>query len=141
MVMATQNPIEYEGTYPLPEAQLDRFTLRISIGYPALADEASMLREQTSEPPLESLEPVTTAEAVRQLIAEAREVYVEESINRYVVALLRHTRADSRLALGASPRAGVALLRVAKALALADGRGYVQPDDVKGLAGPCSHTA
>ena len=136
MVMATQNPVEYEGTYPLPEAQLDRFTMRISIGYPPLADEAAMLREQTSEPPLESLEPVTTAEAVRHLIADAREVYVEESVNRYVVALLRHTRADSRLALGASPRAGVALLRVAKALALSEGRGYVQPDDVKGLAVP-----
>ena len=134
MVMATQNPVEYEGTYPLPEAQLDRFTLRISIGYPPLADEAAMLREQTSDPPLESLEPVATAAEVRQVIADAREVYVEESINRYVVALLRHTRADTRLALGASPRAGVSLLRVAKALALSEGRGYVQPDDVKSLA-------
>jgi MoxR-like ATPase len=136
MVMATQNPVEYEGTYPLPEAQLDRFTMRISIGYPPLADEAAMLREQTSAPPLEALEPVTTADAVRRVIADAREVYVEESVNRYVVALLRHTRADSRLALGASPRAGVSLLRVAKALALSEGRGYVQPDDVKSLAAP-----
>src|SRR3954471_16975298 len=101
MVMATQNPLEYEGTYPLPEAQLDRFTMRIAIGYPALAEEAAMLREQTSEEPLQALGPVTTADEIRQVIAEAREVYVEESINRYVVALLRHTRADSRLALGA----------------------------------------
>ena len=93
MVMATQNPLEYEGTYPLPEAQLDRFTMRISIGYPALAEEAAMLREQTSEEPLEALEPVTTADEIRVLIAEARDVYVEESVNRYVVAVLRHTRA------------------------------------------------
>ena len=136
MVMATQNPVEYEGTYPLPEAQLDRFTMRISIGYPPLAEEAAMLREQTSAPPLETLEPVTTGEAVSAVIAEAREIYVEESVNRYVVALLRHTRADSRLYLGASPRAGVALLRVAKARALAEGREYVQPDDVKAVAVP-----
>jgi MoxR-like ATPase len=136
MVMATQNPVEYEGTYPLPEAQLDRFTMRISIGYPPLAEEAAMLREQTSAPPLESLEAVTTASAVSAVIAEAREIYVEESVNRYVVALLRHTRADSRLYLGASPRAGVALLRVAKARALSEGREYVQPDDVKAVAVP-----
>jgi MoxR-like ATPase len=95
-----------------------------------------MLREQTSAPPLETLEPVTTGEAVSAVIAEAREIYVEESVNRYVVALLRHTRVDSRLYLGASPRAGVALLRVAKARALAEGREYVQPDDVKAVAVP-----
>jgi MoxR-like ATPase len=136
MVMATQNPLEYEGTYPLPEAQLDRFTMRISIGYPALADEAAMLREQTSEEPLDALEPVTTAAAIEALIADARAVYVEESVNRYVVAVLRHTRADARLALGASPRAGVALLRIAKARALAAGRDYVEPDDIKALAVP-----
>jgi MoxR-like ATPase len=136
MVMATQNPVEYEGTYPLPEAQLDRFTMRIAIGYPPLAEEAAMLREQTSAPPLETLDAVTTAEAVSGVIAEARDIYVEESVNRYVVALLRHTRADSRLYLGASPRAGVALLRVAKARALAEGRDYVQPDDVKAVAVP-----
>jgi MoxR-like ATPase len=136
MVMATQNPVEYEGTYPLPEAQLDRFTMRISIGYPPLAEEAAMLREQTSSPPLESLEAVTTGAAVSGVIAEAREIYVEESVNRYVVALLRHTRVDSRLYLGASPRAGVALLRVAKARALSEGREYVLPDDVKAVAVP-----
>jgi MoxR-like ATPase len=136
MVMATQNPLEYEGTYPLPEAQLDRFTMRISIGYPALAAEAAMLREQTSEEPLDALEPVVSADAVRALIAEARDVYVEESVNRYVVAVLRYTRGDARLALGASPRAGVSLLRVAKARALADGRDFVQPDDIKALAVP-----
>ena len=136
LVMATQNPIEYEGTYPLPEAQLDRFTMRVEIGYPPLAVEARMLTEQTSDPPLDSLRPVTTAEDVRALIGESADVFVEESVNRYVVALLRHTRSDGRLYLGASPRAGIALLRVAKARALAEGRSFVSPDDVKACAVP-----
>jgi MoxR-like ATPase len=136
MVLATQNPIEYEGTYPLPEAQLDRFTMRLSIGYPPLADEAQMLSEQTSEPPLESLEPVASASEITAVVEDAKRVFVEESVNRYVVALLRHTRGDERLYLGASPRAGIALLRVAKALALAEGREYVLPDDVKAVATP-----
>ena len=136
MVLATQNPIEYEGTYPLPEAQLDRFTMKLAIGYPPLADEARMLTEQTSEPPLETLEPVATASEISAVIEDAKRVFVEESVNRYVVALLRHTRADERLYLGASPRAGIALLRVAKALALAEGRDFVLPDDVKAVAAP-----
>jgi MoxR-like ATPase len=136
MALATQNPIEYEGTYPLPEAQLDRFTMRLSIGYPQLQDEARMLSEQTSKPPLESLEPVASAAEIVALIDDAKQIFVEESVNRYVVALLRHTRADERLYLGASPRAGIALLRVAKALALAEGRDYVLPDDVKAVAVP-----
>jgi len=134
MVMATQNPIEYEGTYPLPEAQLDRFTMRLEIGYPPLAEEARMLSEQTADPPLEGLKPVADAADAIALAEEAKAVYVEESITRYVVALVRATRADSRLYLGASPRAGIALLRVAKARALADGRAYLVPDDVKSVA-------
>jgi MoxR-like ATPase len=134
MVIATQNPIEYEGTYPLPEAQLDRFTMRVELGYPPLGEEAKMLDEQTHVPPLESLEPVAGAAEMLRLAAAAREVYVEESLSRYVVALLRQTRSDSRLYLGASPRAGIALLRVAKARALADGRDYLVPDDVKAVA-------
>jgi MoxR-like ATPase len=134
MVMATQNPIEYEGTYPLPEAQLDRFTMRIAIGYPPLADEAKMLTEQTADPPLEGLEPVASAADAISLADDAKGIFVEESLNRYVVALLRATRGDSRLYLGASPRAGIALLRVAKARALADGRSYLEPDDVKAVA-------
>jgi MoxR-like ATPase len=136
MVMATQNPIEYEGTYPLPEAQLDRFTMRVSLGYPPLAEEARMLDEQTSEPPLESLAPVAAAADVLRLVDAARGVYVEESLGRYIVALLRQTRGDQRLYLGASPRAGIALLRVAKARALSEGRDYVGPDDVKAVAAP-----
>jgi MoxR-like ATPase len=136
MVIATQNPIEYEGTYPLPEAQLDRFTLRLEIGYPPLPEEARMLTEQTGEPPLEMLEPVASATDARALAEAAKAVYVEETLNRYVVALLRATRSDARLYLGASPRAGIALLRVAKARALADGRDYLSPDDVKRVAVP-----
>jgi MoxR-like ATPase len=136
MALATQNPIEYEGTYPLPEAQLDRFTMRLSIGYPPLQEEARMLSEQTSEPPLDALEPVAGAAEIVALIDDAKQIFVEESVNRYVVALLRHTRGDERLYLGASPRAGIALLRVAKALALAEGRDYVLPDDVKAVAVP-----
>jgi len=136
MVMATQNPIEYEGTYPLPEAQLDRFTMRIAIGYPPLSEEAKMLTEQTAaDPPLDDLEPVADAADAISLAEEAKAIYVEESLNRYVVALLRATRGDSRLYLGASPRAGIALLRVAKARALAAGRGFLEPDDVKAVAG------
>ncbi|TMK28651.1 MAG: MoxR family ATPase [Actinobacteria bacterium] len=136
MVMATQNPIEYEGTYPLPEAQLDRFTMRLDIGYPPLSEEARMLTEQTADPPLDTLQPVADASDAVSLADEAKAVYVEESLNRYVVALLRTTRADARLYLGASPRAGIALLRVAKARALADGREYLSPDDVKAVAVP-----
>jgi MoxR-like ATPase len=134
MAMATQNPIEYEGTYPLPEAQLDRFTMRIAIGYPPLADEARMLAEQTTESPLEALTPVADAQDVIGAIDDARRVYVEESVQRYVVALLRQTRGDARLHLGASPRAGINLLRVAKARALVSGRDFVLPDDVKVIA-------
>ncbi|MEN3340950.1 MAG: MoxR-like ATPase [Actinomycetota bacterium] len=136
MVVATQNPIEYEGTYPLPEAQLDRFAMRLELGYPPLAEEAKMLDEQTHVPPLDSLEPVVDAADVVRLAAQAREVYVEDSLSRYVVALLRHTRSDPRLYLGASPRAGISLLRVAKARALADSRDFLVPDDVKAVAVP-----
>ena len=137
MVMATQNPIEYEGTYPLPEAQLDRFTMRVALGYPPLADEAKMLDEQTHVPPLDSLEPgrrrapTCSARERRRATSTSR-----RASDRYVVAVLRQTRADARLYLGASPRAGIALLRVAKARALADARDYVVPDDVKAVAAP-----
>ena len=134
MVLATQNPIEYEGTYPLPEAQLDRFTMRLSIGYPPLADEARMLNEQTSEPPLDSLEPVSSTSEIVALIEDAKRVFVEESVNRYVVAPPPY--AGRRAALpGASPRAGIALLRVAKARAISEAE-YVLPDDVKAVAEP-----
>jgi len=134
MVMATQNPIEYEGTYPLPEAELDRFTMRIAIGYPPLPDEAQMLSEQATDTPIDRLECVASAQEVLDGIEDAKRVFVEESLNRYIVALLRQTRSDNRLYLGASPRAGIALLRVAKARALVSGRDYVEPDDIKAVA-------
>ena len=136
MVIATQNPIEYEGTYPLPEAQLDRFTVRLEIGYPPLAEEARMLTEQTGDPPLDDLRPVAGAAEAVALVEAAKDVFVEDSVNRYVVALLRYTRADERLYVGASPRSGIALLRVAKARALVSGRDYLVPDDVKAVARP-----
>jgi MoxR-like ATPase len=134
MVMGTQNPIEYEGTYALPEAQLDRFSMRLSLGYPPIADEARMLSEQTAGTPLDELESVTSAPELIHLIDEAQAVFVEESLHRYVVTLLRQTRSDPRMYLGGSPRAGIALMRVAKARALARGRDYLLPDDVKEVA-------
>jgi MoxR-like ATPase len=135
-VLATQNPIEYEGTYPLPEAQLDRFTARLSLGYPPLAEEARMLAEQTTAPPLDRLAAVADRADVLVAIEAARAVYVEESVGEYVVRIVRHTRSSPRLALGASPRAGIALLRMARARAVAAGRDYVLPEDVQAVAVP-----
>ena len=134
LLIATENPIEYEGTFPLPEAQLDRFAMRLHLGYPAIAEEAKMLSEHAAAEPLEDLHPVTSAADLETAIEAVKSIYVEESLNRYVVALLRHTRGDSRLALGASPRAGIALMRVAKAHAALRGREYVIPADIKEVA-------
>ncbi len=136
VVLATQNPLEFEGTYPLPEAQLDRFSIRMSIGYPSFTDEALLLAAETSDPPLEHLRPVAGRDEVMAAIEEVRAVFVEEMVSRYVVALLRHTRENERLALGASPRAGIALLRLAKALAYLNGRDYVVPEDIHAVAVP-----
>ena len=136
MVIATQNPIEYEGTYPLPEAQLDRFMMLLHLGYPELSDEARMLGEQALADPLDTLLPVAEAEDIRAAIAAAKALHVEESLNRYVVALLRHTRGDGRVVLGASPRSGIAVMRVAKTRALCAGRDFVTPDDIKAVAAP-----
>jgi MoxR-like ATPase len=136
LVLATQNPIEYEGTYPLPEAQLDRFTARLSLGYPPLAEEVRMLAEQTTAPPLDRLAAVADRADVLAAIEATRAVYVEESVGEYVVRIVRHTRSSPRLALGASPRAGIALLRMAKARAVAAGREYVLPEDVQTVAPP-----
>ena len=136
LVIATQNPVEYEGTYPLPEAQLDRFAVKMSIGYPPLSAEARMLAEQTGDSPLDALRPVAGRDELVAAVSAAREIYVEESVNRYVVALLRHTRANRSLALGASPRSGIALLRLAKARALVERRDYVTPADIREMAEP-----
>jgi len=133
-VVATQNPIEYEGTYPLPEAQLDRFAARLSLGYPRFQEEARMLAEQTTSPPIDALKPVADRDDLLAAIAAARAVFVEETVGEYVVSILGHTRESSLLALGASPRAGIALLRMAKARAIAHRREYVVPEDVQAVA-------
>jgi len=104
MVIATQNPIEYEGTFPLPEAQLDRFTMRLTLGYPDARQEAAMLSEHAASEPIDALRPVSTAAEIEAAIAAVKGVFVEESLHRYVVAILTHTRSDTRLSLGASPR-------------------------------------
>jgi MoxR-like ATPase len=136
MVVATQNPIEMEGTYPLPEAQRDRFTARISMGYPDAGAEMVMLAEHAGQDPLDALTPVSTATEVRMLIDVVRRVHVSDAVRQYVVDLVNATRRAPDLRLGASPRAALQLLRAAKAQAALSGRDYVLPDDVQRLAQP-----
>jgi MoxR-like ATPase len=136
MVIATQNPIEMEGTYALPEAQRDRFMARVSVGYPVAAAEIAMLNSHSGSSPLEDLEPVTDAAEVRKLTGIVQQVHVAEAVQRYVVALTGATRRSEELTLGASPRATLHLVRAAKALAAIAGRDYVLPDDVHTLARP-----
>ncbi|HZZ98097.1 MAG TPA: MoxR family ATPase [Jatrophihabitantaceae bacterium] len=131
LVLATQNPIEMEGTYPLPEAQRDRFTARISLGYPDRRSEIQMLSEHASVDPLESLQPVSDASEVRALIGGVRSVHVAEGIKAYAVDLAEATRSAADVRLGASPRATLQLLRAAKAWAAMEGREYVLPDDLQ----------
>ncbi len=133
MVLATQNPREYEGTFPLPESQLDRFLLRLRIGYPATADEKEVLRGTVAPTPAR-LQPVLTVEEVLELQDATERVRVEESVLDYLVALVTATRRSPLLSLGVSPRGSLALLRAARARALADGRDYLVPDDIKELA-------
>jgi MoxR-like ATPase len=134
LVFATQNPVEYEGTYPLPEAQVDRFMIRVSLGYPSAIDEASMLAGHEARDRVLDLEPVADRAEVVDAVEAAHAVYASRALRDYVVALLRHTREDSRVELGASPRAGLMLLRAAKARALVQGRDHALPDDVQALA-------
>ena len=134
MVIATQNPIEMEGTYALPEAQRDRFMMRLSIGYPVEAAEIAMLDSHTMTNPLDDLEPVTDAVEIRKLIEIVTQVHVSQAVQRYTVALAAATRRTSELSLGASPRASLHLVRAAKASAAMQGRDFVLPDDVLGLA-------
>ncbi len=136
MVMATQNPIEYEGTFPLPEAQLDRFLIRLELGYPSAHDEVAMMDRQLHSHPLHELEQVCGAESVLALQAAVREVYVDVLVKQYVVSLADATRNHDSVYLGASPRGSLALQRLGQARALLDGRDFVQPDDVKALAYP-----
>lgn len=136
LVVATQNPLEMEGTYPLPEAQRDRFMLRISMGYPDAAAETLMLRQRDTENPLAAVRPVVSVEDVAGLIRFARSVHVAPAIEEYAVALAQATRTHPDLRLGASPRATLQLVRAAKVWAALDGRGFVIPDDVTDLLEP-----
>lgn len=133
-VMATQNPIEYEGTYPLPEAQLDRFLLKIQMGYPTAQEEVEVLRRTANSEPIAHLTPVITLEELLALQEEVRNVYVEDSVKSYIVQLARATRNVSEIYLGVSPRASVALMKASQAYAKIQGRDYVKPDDVQYLA-------
>lgn len=134
MVMGTQNPIEYEGTFPLPEAQLDRFMLRIHLGYPALDDEVKILGDQQYQHPILSLKPVVTLEELQRMQEAVRRVYVSPAVKRYIVELTRATRDNPDVYLGASPRGSLGLFRTGQARAAMQGRDYVLPDDVKALA-------
>ena len=134
MVIATQNPIEMEGTYALPEAQRDRFMVRLSMGYPVEAAEIAMLSARDGASPIEELEPVTDAAEVRKLIEVTSRVHVSEPVQQYAVALATATRRSPDLRLGASPRATLHLVRASKAYAAMQGREYVLPDDVRDLA-------
>ena len=134
MVIATQNPVEYEGTFPLPEAQLDRFAVRVAIGYPAPGDEAAMLLDLAARDALDHVAPVTDERGIMAARGVVDRVHADPSLAAYVVALVAATRRDPRVQLGASPRAGLALLRASKARAVIEGRGYVLPEDVRRLA-------
>jgi MoxR-like ATPase len=136
MVIATQNPIEHEGTYPLPEAQLDRFMMRLSLGYPSVESETAILATHGVASLLDDIEPVTDAPGIADLIAQAREVYVADTLRGYIVGIAEASRKHPELYLGVSPRASIALLRASRAMAASESRDYVIPDDVKALAGP-----
>ena len=136
MVIATQNPVELEGTYPLPEAQRDRFLMRLSIGYPSLDAELEVLDVHGGGNRVSSLQPVADAQEVAAMVQAVRTVHVADPLKRYIVELVRATRTHPAVELGGSPRASLAMLRTARAAAAADGRDYVVPDDVKALVQP-----
>lgn len=135
-VIATQNPVELEGTFPLPEAQLDRFLMRLSIGYPELEDERAMLRRFRENTPLESVEVITTTEEMTRLIEGVRRIHISEVVEDYLLQVIRATRESESFEVGASPRAALALARVAQAYAAVQGRDFVKPDDVRLMIGP-----
>ncbi|HBM80178.1 MAG TPA: magnesium chelatase, partial [Clostridiaceae bacterium] len=134
MVLATQNPIEYEGTFPLPEAQLDRFMMKISIGYPVEDEEKAILRRFKTENPIDSLKEVLTSDDILEIQDDVKKIYVDDSIDDYIINIVRATRNNPDILLGASPRGSLALFRVSQAWAIINGREYVLPDDVKNLA-------
>jgi MoxR-like ATPase len=136
MVLATQNPIEYEGTFPLPEAQLDRFLLRVRLGYPNQADEIEILERQQLKHPIELLESVISVEELQEVMQEIKKIYVSKPVKRYMVDLVNRTRQSADVYLGASPRGSLALFRTGQAVAALAGRDFVLPDDIKNLAVP-----
>jgi MoxR-like ATPase len=136
LVIATQNPIDHEGTFPLPEAQLDRFLMRFSLGYPSMDEELKMLEMLKRGHPLDTLQPVVSSDELRAAQQAVREVHVDEKVRQYLTEIVHGTRQCDDLALGGSPRASIALFRTAQALAAASGRNFVQPDDVKRVAAP-----
>lgn len=136
IVFATQNPVEHEGTFPLPEAQLDRFMLRLAMGYPSVTAEAEMLERMRVSHPIDTLEPVTDAANIRRMQAAIREIAIHKKVREYILRLVFRTRDSTHLTLGGSPRASMALFRCAQAYAAVQGRSYVIPDDVKALAHP-----
>jgi MoxR-like ATPase len=136
MVLATQNPIEYEGTFPLPEAQLDRFLLRVRLGYPNQTDEIEILERQQLKHPIELLEAVISVEELQEVMQEIKKIYVSKPVKRYVVDLVNRTRQNADVYLGASPRGSLALFRTGQAVAALAGRDFVLPDDIKNLAVP-----
>jgi MoxR-like ATPase len=136
LVIATQNPIDHEGTFPLPEAQLDRFMMRFGLGYPSFDEELKMLDMLQRRHPIDDLQPVVQAEEIVASQRAVREVYVDEKIRRYITQIVHGTRQSEELSLGGSPRASIALFRCSQAIAAISGRNYVLPDDVKRIAGP-----
>jgi MoxR-like ATPase len=136
LVIATQNPIDHEGTFPLPEAQLDRFLMRFSLGYPTMDEELTMLEMLRREHPLDTLQAVVSADDILACQAAVREVHVDEKIRKYLTEIVHATRDHEDLSLGGSPRASIALFRTSQAMAAIYGRNFVQPDDVKRVAGP-----
>lgn len=132
-VMATQNPIEYEGTYPLPEAQLDRFLLKLKMGYPTESEELEVLRRAENKAPIEDIEAIMTTEELRDLQQQASQLHIEDNVKAYIVALAQQTRQHRKVYLGVSPRASIALMKAAQAYAFMRGRDFVTPDDVQYL--------
>lgn len=135
-VFATQNPVEHEGTFPLPEAQLDRFMMRISVGYPNILAEAQLLERTRMSHPVDAVKPVTDAETILRMQVSVREIFVHDKVREYMLRIIARTRDSVHLTLGASPRASMMLFRACQAFAAVQGRGFVIPDDVKALAGP-----
>ncbi len=136
LVIATQNPVDHEGTFPLPEAQLDRFLVRFSLGYPSMEEELQMLGMLQHSHPLDQIQPVVTADDIVECQKAVREIHIDDKIRRYITEIVHATRAHDDLSLGGSPRASIALFRTSQAMAAIYGRNFVQPDDVKRVAGP-----